>query len=95
MSHLKTSAPERPVGRIPRSPAAPKTCSAGRAPLSKIVEFEDANELCSRLRRAGKTIVQCHGTFDLIHPGHIVHFQEARALGDVLVITLTGEKFVR
>ena len=94
MSHLKTSAPERPVGRIPRSPAAPKTCSAGRAPLSKIVEFEDANELCSRLRRAGKTIVQCHGTFDLIHPGHIVHFQEARALGDVLVITLTGEKFV-
>ena len=38
--------------------------------------------------------MQCHGTFDLIHPGHIVHFEEARALGDALVVTITGEKFV-
>jgi cytidyltransferase-like protein len=41
-----------------------------------------------------KVIVQCHGTFDLIHPGHVAHFQEAKALGDVLVVTFTGERFV-
>jgi len=38
--------------------------------------------------------VQCHGTFDLIHPGHIYHLEEAKALGDVLVVTITVERFV-
>jgi cytidyltransferase-like protein len=46
------------------------------------------------LRSAGKRIVQCHGTFDLVHPGHIIHFEEAKALGDVLVVTVTGETHV-
>lgn len=38
--------------------------------------------------------MQCHGTFDLLHPGHIVHFEEAKRLGDILVITVTGSKYV-
>ena len=38
--------------------------------------------------------MQCHGTFDLIHPGHIIHLEEAKALGDVLVVTVTDEKHV-
>ena len=42
----------------------------------------------------GKKIIQCHGTFDLIHPGHIVHFQEAKALGDILIVTITAENYV-
>ncbi len=46
------------------------------------------------MRAAGKTIVQCHGTFDLIHPGHIYHLEEAKELGDLLVVTITAEKFV-
>jgi cytidyltransferase-like protein len=60
----------------------------------KILSFERAPSLFASLRQEGKKIVQCHGTFDLIHPGHIVHFEEARGLGDVLVVTVTGEKFV-
>jgi cytidyltransferase-like protein len=63
-------------------------------PVSKIIPFEKAKTLFAELRRTGKRIVQCHGTFDMVHPGHIVHFEEAKALGDVLVVTLTGEKFV-
>ncbi len=63
-------------------------------PVSKIIAFEKAPALFSSLRSKGRKIVQCHGTFDLIHPGHIVHFEEARALGDVLVVTMTGEKHV-
>lgn len=59
-----------------------------------VIPFSQAAEHFAELRRQGKTIVQCHGTFDLIHPGHIIHFEEARALGDVLVVTVTGEKFV-
>ena len=61
---------------------------------AKILSFDEAPEVCRRLRAEGKKLVQCHGTFDLIHPGHIVHFEEARALGDVLVVTVTAEAFV-
>ena len=64
--------------------------------ISKIKGLEDlANELRS-LRSTGtdKTIVQCHGVFDLMHIGHIRHFEEAKAMGDVLVVTLTPDRYV-
>ncbi|MBT6225868.1 MAG: adenylyltransferase/cytidyltransferase family protein, partial [Candidatus Scalindua sp.] len=35
-----------------------------------------------------KKVVHCHGVFDLIHIGHIKHFQEAKSMGDILVVTL-------
>lgn len=46
------------------------------------------------LRRTGKSVVHAHGTFDLLHLGHVRHFQAARELGDVLVVTLTADRFV-
>jgi len=61
---------------------------------SKVLPFAGAADVFAGLRAEGKRIVQCHGTFDLIHPGHIVHLQEAKALGDILVVTVTAEKFV-
>ena len=60
----------------------------------KLLLFDNAEEVFDTLRRQGKRIIQCHGTFDLVHPGHISHLEEAKALGDVLVVTITGEKFV-
>src|SRR4051812_6480041 len=63
-------------------------------PRDKIISFEKASAQFAKLRSAGKVLVHCHGTFDMIHPGHIVHFEEAKALGDILVVTLTAEKFV-
>ena len=47
------------------------------------------------IRAAGKTIALCHGVFDLLHPGHIKHFQAAGAMADVLVVTLTEDRFIR
>ncbi len=44
--------------------------------------------------RAGMRIVQCHGCFDLLHLGHIRHFQAAKAAGDRLVVTVTSDRFV-
>lgn len=38
--------------------------------------------------------VLAHGTFDLLHIGHVKMFWKARTLGDLLVVTLTGDKFV-
>ncbi len=61
---------------------------------NKSLPFHAALQVFSRLRSEGKKIVQCHGTFDLLHPGHIVHFEEAKALGDILVVTVTSEKHV-
>ncbi|UCE73353.1 MAG: adenylyltransferase/cytidyltransferase family protein, partial [Methanomassiliicoccales archaeon] len=39
-------------------------------------------------------IVHCHGCFDLLHPGHIRHFEAAKKMGDILVVTVTPDKFV-
>lgn len=36
-------------------------------------------------------VVQCHGCFDIVHPGHIRYLQFARSLGDVLVVSMTGD----
>jgi rfaE bifunctional protein nucleotidyltransferase chain/domain len=61
---------------------------------SKILTFEEASTVFDQERKDGRRIVQCHGTFDLIHPGHIVHLEEARALGDLLVVTVTDGQHV-
>lgn len=61
---------------------------------NKILAFQSAPAVFDKLREKGKKIVQCHGTFDLLHPGHIYHLEEAKALGDVLVVTVTAENFV-
>jgi len=64
------------------------------SPASKIVSFESAAKVFETLRQQGKKIVQSHGVFDLIHPGHICHLEEARALGDVLVVSLPADQHV-
>jgi len=43
-----------------------------------------------RTQFRGNTIVLCHGAFDLVHMGHLIHFEEARGLGDLLVVTITA-----
>jgi cytidyltransferase-like protein len=62
--------------------------------MDKILSFKNAPGVIEDARAGGKTVVQCHGTFDLLHPGHIIHFQEAKALGDILVVTITDEHHV-
>ncbi len=62
--------------------------------VEKVVAFDAAPVFFDALRQAGTRVVQSHGVFDLIHPGHILHLEEARALGDVLVVTLTADAFV-
>src|SRR6267378_4246362 len=39
-------------------------------------------------------VVLAHGTYDLVHYGHILLFRAARAMGDRLIVTLTADKFV-
>ena len=61
---------------------------------NKIKRIDDLARTLDTLRAGGKKIVHCHGVFDLLHIGHIKHLEAARKLGDVLVVTLTPDRFV-
>ena len=60
----------------------------------KIITFENAVSLVAKLKKQNKKVVLCHGVFDLLHIGHIKHFQEAKKFGDVLIVSLTDDKYV-
>ncbi|HLY67462.1 MAG TPA: adenylyltransferase/cytidyltransferase family protein, partial [Chloroflexota bacterium] len=60
----------------------------------KVFSIEDLSATVAELKRQGRTIVQCHGVFDLLHPGHIRHLKAAKEFGDVLVVTLTRDEHV-
>ena len=60
----------------------------------KIKNLEELAEIISKLKLDGKKIVHCHGVFDLLHLGHIKHFEEAKTFGDILVVSITPDQFV-
>jgi len=60
----------------------------------KILGLGELAERSRQLRAEGKRVVQCHGTFDLMHTGHIRYLQRARQEGDVLLVTLTADAYV-
>jgi len=64
------------------------------ATASKIVGLEELKDILSSLKNEGKNIVHCHGVFDLLHPGHIKHFEAAKREGDILVVTITPDHLV-
>lgn len=61
---------------------------------NKVQTLEELAERLVQLRQKGLRIVHCHGVFDLIHPGHIRHFEAAKREGDVLVVTITQDEYV-
>jgi cytidyltransferase-like protein len=61
---------------------------------SKVLSLEGLASAISEHKAAGRRVVLCHGVFDLLHPGHIRHFEAARREGDVLVVTLTPDRYV-
>ncbi|MBI4229621.1 MAG: adenylyltransferase/cytidyltransferase family protein [Planctomycetes bacterium] len=60
----------------------------------KILTLDALAAAVGKDRAALRRIVHCHGVFDLLHIGHIRHLTQARAMGDVLVVTLTADRFV-
>ena len=59
--------------------------------------YTDREALAETLKRdhADKTIVFTNGCFDLPHVGHVVYLNQARALGDLLVLGLNADGSVR
>ena len=60
----------------------------------KEVTLEHLARMVKEEKRKGKRVVHCHGVFDLLHIGHIRHFNQARKLGDILIVTLTPDQYV-
>ena len=56
--------------------------------------IEEVAASIAELKKAGKTVSLCHGCFDLMHPGHIKHLQGAKEIADVLVVTITPDRYV-
>ena len=60
----------------------------------KIFSLDNLIKKISKDKKKGKKIVLCHGTFDLLHIGHIKHFKQAKTFGDKLIVTVTSDKYV-
>lgn len=65
-----------------------------RSARDKIATIEGLAEIAAQARAQGKTVVLCHGVFDLLHLGHVRHLEAARREGMVLIVTLTADRHV-
>ncbi len=61
----------------------------------KIISWDALPDWHAKLRAAGKRLVVTNGCFDLLHPGHVVYLENARNLGDALLVGLNGDESVR
>jgi D-beta-D-heptose 7-phosphate kinase/D-beta-D-heptose 1-phosphate adenosyltransferase len=60
----------------------------------KIKGKEDLRRIIEDLKTKGKRIVFTNGCFDLLHIGHIRYLEEAKALGDILVVGVNSDQSV-
>lgn len=61
----------------------------------KILSPAQAKNWIQKLQRSGKKLVFTNGCFDLLHSGHITYLEEARSLGDGLIVALNGDASVK
>jgi rfaE bifunctional protein nucleotidyltransferase chain/domain len=61
---------------------------------NKLVERSKLKDIIAGLKEQGRKVVFTNGCFDLIHVGHVRYLQEAKNLGDILVLGLNSDKSV-
>jgi rfaE bifunctional protein nucleotidyltransferase chain/domain len=59
-------------------------------------KIKTLDELCIAIgpRPRAKSVIMCHGTFDLVHPGHVRHLLYAKSKADILVVSLTCDAYI-
>jgi rfaE bifunctional protein nucleotidyltransferase chain/domain len=63
--------------------------------LQKIKSLEEIVQIRARLRELGKKLVFTNGCFDILHAGHVRYLNQARSLGDALVVGVNSDRSVR
>ena len=74
---------------------AVRKAAAEEGHVEKIFERDALIQRIRELKQAGQRIVFTNGCFDILHPGHIRFLQEARRLGDTLVVGVNSDRSVR
>ena len=64
-------------------------------PRTKLLPWPELLAVRAQARSAGRVVVWTNGTFDLLHPGHVSSLQQARALGDLLVVGVNSDRSVK
>ena len=67
----------------------------GADATTRVKSLAEGSAYAESLRSAGRRIVFTNGVFDILHPGHVRYLQQARALGDALVVGLNADASVR
>jgi len=63
--------------------------------VEKILPLEEAYRKVDELKARGVKVVLTNGCFDLLHPGHTRLFEEARKLGDILIVAVNSDRSLR
>lgn len=63
--------------------------------MGQVQDLSSIEKSLAALRSQNKKIVFTNGCFDLLHVGHVRYLQEARALGDVLVVGINSDASVK
>ena len=62
---------------------------------SRVFSGDEAAAFAEGVRSRGGRVVFTNGVFDLLHPGHVRYLQDARALGDALIVAVNSDRSVR
>ena len=62
--------------------------------LKKILKVKTSKTIINLYKKNNKKVGLCHGVFDLVHLGHIRHFKEAKKKVDILIVSVTEDKYV-
>lgn len=62
--------------------------------MNKIIKLDGPGSWRETRNNPHERVVHCHGVFDVLHIGHINYFREAKELGDILIVTITSDRYV-
>lgn len=62
--------------------------------MGKIVKLEELENILQYYKSTNNKIGLCCGGFDLLHPGHMMHFESAKKICDILTVAVTCDKYV-
>ena len=72
-----------------------KALEPQRASTHGVVDREELREHVRRVRARGQTVVMTNGCFDILHAGHVTYLEEAKALGDRLIVAVNSDASLR